>query len=463
MVIVGLAVGLTIPILLGNIILFFLDSKKILKPVENLALSFMLGYAGITLLLFWSFFINLPYRVSIISGAIIASFVLKSFFRNNLGYAKNLLLQLKHQFVQIRGWQFLNLRNILLILLMILIIFKLTYSFIETSSKPEYSWDASAFWTMDGKYFFHLNQEVPDKILKFYLMFNNYHPDYPKQIPLMHFWLFSWMGEANDQWSKIFFPISLVCFLVLFYSSLRKTRGKLGAGFITYLLLSSPFFLYDSTIGYADFTRSAYFSLGVIFFYRWIHEKQDLYFWLFALFSSLTTWIKHEGKALCLVGLIILLIYVWNHHNRSVKAVLTKAGQYLSAYFVIGLPWQLFIIFNHLDTREKLGLYLSHFFELHSKIYASLFVGGSWGIFWIMFVAVVMFFYKSFFKEENAYLVLTFLLLYGVALFIYQFTLDGYGIFSTSFNRIWLSAYPITVFMLGCIIPKINRNILGDI
>lgn len=459
----GLAVGLTIPILLGNIILYFLDSKKILKPVENLALSFMLGYAGITLLLFWSFFINLPYRVSIIGGAIAASFVLKSIFRNNFGYAKNLLLQLKHHLVRIRGSQFLNFRNILLILLSILIIFKLSYAFIETCSKPEYSWDASAFWTMDGKYFFYLNQEVPDQIFRFYLMFNNYHPDYPKQIPLMHFWLFSWMGEANDQWSKIFFPISLGCFLVLFYISLRKTTGKLGAGFITYFLLSSPFFLYDSTIGYADFTRTVYFSLGVIFFYRWIHEKQDLYFWLFAFFSSLTTWIKHEGKALYLVGLIILLIHVWNYHNRSVKAVLTKAVQYLSIYVVIGLPWQLFIISNHLETREKLGSYLSHFFELHSQIYTKLFIEGSWGIFWIAVVAVVIFFYKSLFKEENAYLVLTFLLLYGVALFIYQFTDDGYGMFSTSFNRIWLSAYPITVFMLGCIIPKINHSILGDI
>jgi len=67
------------------------------------------------------------------------------------------------------------------------------------------------------------------------------------------------------------------------------------------------------------------------------------------------------------------------------------------------------------------------------------------------------------FKENNAYLALTFLLVYGVVLFIYQFTDDGYGIFSTSFNRIWLSAYPMTVFMLGCITPKINHSVLADI
>ncbi len=462
MVIVGLAIGLTIPILLGNSILHFIDSKKILKPAENLALSFLLGYAGITLLLFWSFFINLPYRIPIIGGAIVALFILKSIFLHSFGFQENLLVQLKQRLVQISERKSLNFRNILLILLLLLTCFKLSYAFIETCSKPEYSWDAAAFWTMDGKYFFYLNQEVPNQISRFYLMFSNYHPDYPKQIPMMHFWLFGWMGEANDQWSKIFFPISLACFLVLFYMSLLKTRGSLGAGVFTYLLFSSPFFLYDATIGYADFTRSIYFSLGIIFFYRWMHEKQELYFWLFAILTSLTTWIKHEGKILYLIGLIILLIYVWNHH-RSVKSVLAKTMQYLSFYAVIGLPWQLFIISNHLVIREKFDFYLSHFFELHSQIYEKLFINGSWGVFWILVVTFVIFFYKNLLKETNGYLALTFLLLYGVVLFIYQFAYDGYNIFSTSFNRIWLSAYPLAVFMLGCIIPKFTHSKVGDI
>ena len=90
MVILGLLVGLAIPILLGNLILCFLDSKKVLKPAENLPLSFLLGYPAVTLLIFWSFLLNLPYRVFIIGGAVTALFVLKIILLGKFSYAGEL-------------------------------------------------------------------------------------------------------------------------------------------------------------------------------------------------------------------------------------------------------------------------------------------------------------------------------------------------------------------------------------
>ena len=458
----GLLVGLTIPILLGDLILYFLDSNKILKPAENLTLSFLLGYPATTLLLFWSFFIDVPYRVIIIGGVVTAMFVVINIYHGGLDLTVVWIRQLKQRIMQLREAKLLNIKRILLFALLILIVFKLSYAFIETCSKPEYSWDACAFWTMDGKYFYHLNQEQPGQILKLFLLVKNYHVDYPKQIPLMHCWLFSWMGEANDQWSKVFFPISLVCFLVLFYASLRKIRGNLGAGFFTYILLTSPFFLYASTIGYADFTLSVYFSTGVILFHRWILEKEEVYFWLFTIFIALTTWIKLEGKLLYILGFALLLIYNWNNSHRSAKSIMTKMGQYISAYIVIGLPWQLFVSFNHLETREKFGYYLPYFIDLHNQIYTKLFNQGSWGVFWIAFMAAVMFSYKTLLKTKTVYLMISFLLFYGIVLFIYQFTDDGYGIFSTSFNRVWISIYPVAVFLFACIVPKMKLSILGE-
>jgi hypothetical protein len=460
-VILGLLVGLAIPILLGNLILYFLDSKKVLKPAENLTLSFLLGYPAITLLIFWSFFVNLPYRVFILGGVITALFVLRIIFLGKFSYAGELFSQLKHQIVQMRGRKFYTLKNILLSLLLILIVIKLSYVFIEACSKPEYSWDASAFWTMDGKSFYYLNQEQPGQLLKYFFMLPNYHPEYPKQIQIMHFWLFSWMGEANDQWSKIIFPISLGFFLILFYTSLREIRGNLGATIFTYFLFSSPLFLYLSTVGYADFTLSVYFSLGIIFFHRWIQKKQDIYFWLFSIFISLTSWIKLEGKPLSILGLAILLMYVYRNYNKSIKYILTKVGQYLFILLIISLPWQLVVISNHIETREKLASHLTHFFDLHSQIYIKLFSQGSWGIFWIAVVAAVLLYYKRLFKRENVYLAITFLLFYGIVLFIFQFTYDGYTAFNVSFNRVWLSVYPVTVFMLGCIVPKVSLGTLG--
>ncbi len=461
MFIIGLLAGLAIPILLGNVILSFLDPKKILQPFENLALSFLLGLSGITLLAFWSFFINLQYRVFIISGIIVALFVIKRIIYGKFGRAEG--LQLKQSIDQVREKRLFTPRNIALGLMVIFMAIKLSYTFIEACSKPEYSWDASAFWTMDGKSFFYLNNEQPGQVLKYFFMLPNYHPEYPKQIQLTHFWLFSWMREANDQWSKIIFPMSLVCFMVMFYTSLNKLRGNLGASIVTYFLLSSPLFLYLSTVGYADFTLSIYFSLGIIFFYRWAQEKQDVYFWLFAIFISLTAWIKLEGKPLCVLGFVILFIYVFHYSNKSVKSMLKKVGQYLSVFFAINLPWQLVVNFNHLETREKLASHLDHFLDLHSQIYTKLFAEGSWGVFWIAVVGAALLFYKRLLKRENVYLAVTLILFYGIVLFIFQFTYDGYSVFDVSFDRVWLSIYPITVFMFGCIVPKMRLGMIGDV
>jgi hypothetical protein len=41
-------------------------------------------------------------------------------------------------------------------------------------------------------------------------------------------------------------------------------------------------------------------------------------------------------------------------------------------------------------------------------------------------------------------------------LFIYLLTYDAYGWFEVTFNRVWLSVYPIAVFIAGYLLPKIK-------
>lgn len=453
MLILGLLFGLIVPTLLGNIILHFLDRKKILSPLENLSISFLLGEGAITLLLFWSFFINLPYRVYIIGSAIVVLFILKMLFLDRGNISNKFNLKFGDLIQRLKKINFLSLKNILIILILALIFIKVFYAFVETCSKPEYSWDASMNWTRIGKHFFYLNQELPEQMLN---MLKG--QDYPKQISFMHFWLFSWMGQANDQWSKIIFPIGLICFMFLFYTSIKKIRGDFGAIVFTYFLISTPLFLYHSTIGYGDFTDSIFFSLGIFFFYRWIREKQDVYFWLFSIFISLTTWIKFEGKAFLAMGFILLLLYLWRTYKKQIKPILIKASQYLLVFMIVGFPWQFFVFINGaMSSREKLAFHLKYFFKLHSEIYKMLFVQGSWGIVWIGIIAAIIFFFKRLFTGENIYLSLTILLFYGIILFTYLFTSEAYKYTDSSFNRIWLSIYPIAIFTAASIIPRFKE------
>jgi hypothetical protein len=294
---------------------------------------------------------------------------------------------------------------------------KVSYSFVEACSKPEYAWDASGNWTEVGKNVFYAEKYRPDKVID---QLKAHVSGYPREVSLMHFWLFWWMGEASDQWSKIIFPVELICLLIIFYYGLKPERGAPGALLFTYFLCSAPLFLYLSTIGYADLTKTVYFAAGIIGFYRWLQTKQDAYFYLFSLMMAFTSWVKIEGRALYALGLILLLFFLWHGYRGTIKSRIYYALKYLLMYVFIGLPWQAFVAFNHLfDPQGAVGLYFHNILEFHRKMYALMFMEGSWGIFWVFFSAGLLFFFKRQLKGNNLYLFAAMVLFYGNLLFIY--------------------------------------------
>lgn len=435
-----LFLGLALVLCCGSILVGFLDRKKSLCFAEKTAISFLAGEGILTTILFWSFFINLHARIYFIGIIILLFFVLKNFP----------LRPLIPQLPKIRP----NPKHVLIGLLLIGILFKLSFSFIETLSKPEYSWDATGNWTLTGKIYHYVSENYPNQITWALKNTNNY----PKMIQLMHFWLFSWMGEANDQWSKIIFPLELLSFLAVFYFNVRRFRGRLGSLFFSYLLLSTPFFLYHSTIGYAGMTIAIFLSTGIIYFYRFVNEKKDVYFYLFSIFFAMTTWIKLEGKTLFIMGLLLLSTYLWKEYHAALKEKMKKIMQYLSLYIVFGLPWQLFAIFNQMASREKLAFNLGYFVPMHQKMYLWLFTQGTWGIFWAIFFVSLVLFYKNIPVRKNYYLLLSVFLFYGIMLFAYLFTYDAYAFFESAFNRSWHLIYPTAVFTIACLVPKMGEE-----
>lgn len=443
MIVVKLLLGLLVSFALGNLLLGLIDRNKTLTLAENIALSGLLGLGGTSLLTFFSSFIYLPQRALVLGGLILLGFAIRQ--RQFCRDACAQIRQIKVERV-----------NIVWLAIFAVILLKLSYSFVETCSKPEYSWDASGHWTSPGKICYFLDQEgkwiIPRVLVK--LGANN--SFYPKHIPFLHFWLFSWMGEANDQWSNIFLPVSLVCFLVLFYSCLKKYRGPTEALAFTWLLLSTPFFLYHSTFGYADFTNSLYFSAGIIFFYRWIKEGEAPYFILFALLVAFTSWTKNEGKMEYLLAFVLLLTFLWRDHPGKLIDKLKIVGIYLAAYAVIGWPWQLWISLNRVPSYEQFVFSFDKVMEFHALIYRLLFEQGTWGLFWPFFVAMAAVNFKDFLAKPNRYLLLALVLFYGLVSAIYLAAVT-FSWAEAGFNRQWIVFYPVAVFTLGCIMPRFDR------
>ncbi len=463
MIIARLLLGLFIAWLLGFLIVSLFDRGKGLPVLEKAALSYLVGQASITLILFILFLLPIAQRPLIAVLLVLLFFAGRVFFVREKRQCN--LPPRRIFFGQVFGDSKKLVPVILLLVLVVSLAVKISYSFVETCSKPEYSWDAGANWTTLGRNIYFTEKHRPDKLWQVMTSYASpsYPSNYPRAVYLMHYWLFWSMGEANDQWSKIIFPIGLLCLLIIFYYGLKAVRGQLGALAFTCFLSSAPLFLYHSTIGYADLTRTIYFAIGIIYFYRWLQTKQTKYFWFFAIPMAFTTWIKLEGKALYGIGLLLLLFYLWRDNKELLKDKIFYVGSYLFLFMIIGLPWQLVTLLSGLgDPQGAFQPILSMFFEFHAKIYALMFMQGSWGLFWIMAAATLLFFFKRQMTGENLYLFLTILLFYGSLLFIYL-GYHGTAVWSLTdtFPRVLFSIYPVVVFNMGCVIPllKIDQEV----
>ncbi|MFH1541817.1 MAG: hypothetical protein ABIE84_01860 [bacterium] len=448
--IIKLLIGLILPFLLGFTILSWIDRNKELDLPEQTGLSFLLGISATTLLLFWAFLLPLSHR-SFLVGTFIVVF---SFLQLLLVDKGRRIRDFVKKCYTVK-WP-VGQKNIVVLLLLIGLLFKLSYVFVEAGSKPEYSWDASNFWTTSAKAFHYFDRDYPAQALQGVLNLKS-HDDYPRQMALSQAWLYDYLGEANDQMGKLLFPVTLVAFLFFFYAQVKKERAGPIALFFCYFLLSAPLFVYLATVGYADFTIAVYFSVGILCFYRWIREKKLPYFWLFSIFIALTLWIKIEGKLWLLLGLILLIVYLYRDYGRSIKEAALKVGQYLSAYLIISFPWQIVIWAYRLEARGEFTSNLGHFSEMQSFIYNSLFVQGSWGLFWFAATAALLVGWHKLINRQNIYLLLTIIMFYGALLFIYLFTGDGWDSMVVSFNRVLLSLYPVMVFTLAVVLPDLNE------
>lgn len=452
MIAAKLFLGLFAAWLLGDLIVYLFDAKKKISWLEGAALSYLIGQGALTFMLFLLFLLPITNQPVIVVLLVVTAAAWKMFFAKN----KHLI----GPAVVINGLRqyFGGKKSALFVWLLVVLITalscKILYSFVETCSKPEYSWDASGNWTLAGKAYFYSEKQGPGEVLGELKKSVN---GYPREISLMHYWLFWWMGEANDQRSKIIFPIELLCLLVIFYYNMKPARGHLGALAFTYFLCSSPLLLYHSTIGYADLTKTIYFAAGIIYFYRWLQTRQNNYFWFFAFSLVLTTWVKLEGKALYAIGLALLLIYLWLGCKEAIKNKVFYVGKYLFVLLLIGLPWQLFTRFNGLtDPQNTIGFSFSQFFEFHEKMYALMFLDGSWGIFWVLAAAITLLFIKRQIAGENLYLLMVIILFYGNLLFIYMGFHGTIGAMVANFNRVLLPLYPVAVFNLGWVAPKLS-------
>ena len=132
------------------------------------------------------------------------------------------------------------------------------------------------------------------------------HPEYPLFLPLNETWLYLWMGECNQYWVKLLFPIFYGAGIILIARAAIDLTGKRWIG----LLVATLFIFVPSIHGGAGSALTGYvdvplglFYLGTLhYLFTFIRKNSNAALGFFITLNSALPWIKREGVILWAVA-----------------------------------------------------------------------------------------------------------------------------------------------------------------
>ena len=179
---------------------------------------------------------------------------------------------------------------------------------IFVSFKHTLGWDGLLNWEMKARYAFLNGGSIPPA---YYSSSGRVfsHPEYPLTIPLIEFWLYLWMGEPNQFWVKIIFPLFYAACALLLALLISRLSGKRWIGLLIAALLpfvpavtASPG---GVVVGYADIPLSTFYLAAVGYLLLWFKADDLRSLIVFGGCSALLPWTKSEGIILWTVVVFI--------------------------------------------------------------------------------------------------------------------------------------------------------------
>ncbi|HST29883.1 MAG TPA: hypothetical protein VLK27_03470 [Chthoniobacterales bacterium] len=352
--------------------------------IECVCLSWLLG-VGVVSLLLW------------IGGALCSGLLLQA------------IVTLLCLVLAIFGWRAMRLANakfeipklatITEWILAGIILIEIT-ALIFVSFKHTLGWDGLLNWEIKARYAFLNGGTIPSTY------YSNAgrgfsHPEYPLGIPFTELWLYLWMGEPNQFWVKIIFPLFYAAgapLLALFIARLSGSRwiGLLIAALLPFVpsISASPG---GVVVGYVDVPLSIFYLSALGYLLLWLRTNDSRFMIAFAACSALLPWTKSEGIILWFV--LVLLGFVLSLIKRRVAPFIIS----IVPGCALILAWRVYLKIVHLwphsdFARPSLGLLRDHFSRL-GEIFTVLFVElcerGQWSIFWPLAAAALIYLFAS--------------------------------------------------------------------
>jgi len=375
---------------LAIVFLFFKEDAK-LASIERLVLSYVIGMGIIPLYMmmlylcgfgFAIIFIYLPLSIFIVMMLIYRR---KSLFYNSLNIGK-------------------VKRSLIDFLLICGITFEIFHSFFRALIRPIESFDSVASFAIKAK-IFYLARGIPQDFFS-NIAQNFPHPRYPLMVPLQEAFGFISMGSFNDQLVKIIFPLHFAALLFLFYFGLKNIVGKRLGLIFTFLMASLNELSRFSATGYTDIHFALYFSIGFIYWYRFIligNKREIPFIFITGLFSAFALFTKDIGIAIPVLYLGLMLIHASN--TKAFKLNFTLYTRYLLVLTLFILPWllvrlnlgvgQKFINSDILSIKYVTENFLTRTIPILYEFQTNVFNPKKWNILWPIFIVVFAVNYRA--------------------------------------------------------------------
>jgi hypothetical protein len=255
-------------------------------------------------------------------------------------------------------------------------------------------WDGVFNWEIKAHYAFLNRGVLPTSYFQNYLIGFS-HPRYPMFIPMTELWLYLWMGEANQFWIKIIFPIYYAAgafLLALLGTRLtgRRWVGYTAAGLLFFVpFVTSP--LGGVVVGYADFPLGVVYFVSIAYLLCFVREQQAHSFRLYLACLALLPWVKNDGTILWLSGALCgAAVIYWKKLPRLYLL-------WLPASLGIWLSWRLYLSIIGALAATDFHLSLSTLSANSDRIVPIICALGlelvrlsDWSIFWVLVVPALI-------------------------------------------------------------------------
>ncbi len=254
-------------------------------------------------------------------------------------------------------------------------------------------WDGLTVWELKARYAFLNRGVLPTAYFADASRWFS-HPEYPLLLPLTETWFYLWIGDCDQFWIKIIFPLWYAAAMSILLLAVSEVCGKRWFGLVIVLLFPLVPAIYavpgGIEVGYADLPLGAIYLAAIFYLLRFIRTESRDALALFLATAATLPWMKHEGAIVWAALSICGAIMIWRRRNLSI-AILS----FLPGLGVIAI-WKFSLSAVHaVPSPVFVSMWPAALKNLHRvsqilhELYLQVIDRDSWDIFWLL-VAIAL-------------------------------------------------------------------------